>query len=327
MEFKCSKELILIVAIGCFCCIAAASDNEELQISDKLETKFESEQHDDGDEGTLKLDSLKLKGQKKKFANTIKEKITGIKGTSKLPDEVFVDHRESGCITKVKTKQNSCAASYIYAPTALLEWTYCKQYGKLIEFSEQYAIDCGFRVDMKGCRGGSESKLVHFYNMYGVEPASTWPNVGKLQTCAYGPETKPWDMGYYRANVKIFGIKYDWYEEYIPETPIIAGIYVNPDTFLDYKGGVDMCDAKKIDTSKGFSMLIVGSGRENGVEYWLVRNSMGEDWGEGGYYKIAKSGKRCFMDNGLGMILVKMYEEGEYFSSRINNNHKSPKLE
>ena len=44
------------------------------------------------------------------------------------------------------------------------------------------------------------------------------------------------------------------------------------------------------------AVLVVGYGNENGVDYWLFKNSWGTSWSDEGYGKIRRGTREC----GLG---------------------------
>lgn len=85
--------------------------------------------------------------------------------------------------------------------------------------------------------------------------------------------------------------------------PVIANIATDKPLFRFYSGGIITTPA--CGTNLTCSVAIVGYGHEkkghisHAGEYWIVKNSWGESWGEQGYARIA-------IENGDGICGINM---------------------
>jgi cathepsin L len=68
--------------------------------------------------------------------------------------------------------------------------------------------------------------------------------------------------------------------------PVTVAVDASGTAFGHYKSGVI---STKCGTAINHAVLAVGYGTENGVAYYLVKNSWGTAWGDAGYVKIART--------------------------------------
>ena len=80
-------------------------------------------------------------------------------------------------------------------------------------------------------------------------------------------------------------------EEIYLHGPIACGVDASP--LIDYQGGIlDIPDGER---AVDHIISVVGWGKDGDHQYWIVRNSWGEFWGELGFFRIRMG------DNQLGI--------------------------
>ncbi|EAR95815.1 papain family cysteine protease (macronuclear) [Tetrahymena thermophila SB210] len=198
-----------------------------------------------------------------------------------------VDWREK--LVAPVQKQGGCGSCWAFSTVIALEGAYAKQTGNVIKFSEQNLIDC-CRIENNGCNGGDpEPALDCVMNVLkGIMKNQDYPYQAiTRKECDHDQSKNVFSPDGYE-NIPInneLAIK-----EAVSRQPISACISGSSQNFKFYKGGIAdekllECDPQYTDHCLG----IVGYGSENGKQYWILKNSWGENWGEKGYIRLLRS--------------------------------------
>jgi len=77
--------------------------------------------------------------------------------------------------------------------------------------------------------------------------------------------------------------------------PLSVSIEADKTVFQSYKSGI--FNATTCGTNLDHATNVVGWGTASGVDYWIMRNSWGTSWGEGGYIRLAYGQNTCDITN------------------------------
>jgi len=210
---------------------------------------------------------------------------------------------DRGYVSPVKN-QRQCGSCVAFATMNTVETCFKKLTGVFGDYSEQQMVDCGYRQNgANGCNGASP----HAYAKWagdrndGLAHESSYPylNTKPRLTC-------PSNLPVYNQGAKVSGSYYtyrgdeDLMKKLVYEHGAVLAGVKSAGPFGSYKGGVfSGCHPG---TAIDHAISVVGYGTENGVPYWLIKNSWGTGWGDKGFIKLARGYGMCGIGRAIAVV-------------------------
>jgi len=202
------------------------------------------------------------------------------------------DYRDIGYVTAVKN-QGQCGSCWAFAAASAIETAYCRATGQLYELSPQQILDCS---GGGSCGGGYIDWALYYSTQMPIMGEGSYPYVGYQTGCRHGGggvkmrHLIPLNNPAYNPGRPVSD---DHIGNHIAAYGGLAfGIWGDLVTALSYYRGGILTGCNKQPTY-GHAMTLVGwqdyQGNA-GWPVWVVKNSWGSGWGEGGYVYFFRGG-------------------------------------
>ncbi|XP_047335371.1 zingipain-2-like [Impatiens glandulifera] len=193
------------------------------------------------------------------------------------------DWRTKGAVSPIR-KQGECGSCWAFSTIAAVEGINKIKTGELIDLSAQELIDCDRTVN-RGCKGGFVHQAFEFITRNGgIDTEEDYPYQEADGTC---DATK--------VNSKV--VRIDGYE-FVPsnnENALMKAVVHQPISVYieagvwEFKNYVSGIYTGNCGTVLNHAVVVVGYGSESGIDFWIVKNSWGKNWGEDGYVRIKRN--------------------------------------
>jgi len=213
---------------------------------------------------------------------------------TQVPDSFDAREKWPQCFNQPIYSMGNCTASWAVATASALSNRFCisspSEYADLM-LSPQQLLSCDSAN--RACAGGDVDAVWGYIEREGLVNESCFPYqgdglVGCTTKCSDGASLRA--ASHCHLN-NVAAIQ----KEVFLNGPVAAPIFL-VDDFLVYSRGLyqEMPTATQLSAANRQRLIhlvkIVGWGSMQGKNYWLIENSWGADWGEGGYAKIVAGG-------------------------------------
>mmetsp|Transcript_9130 Transcript_9130/g.24746 ORF Transcript_9130/g.24746 Transcript_9130/m.24746 type:complete len:518 (-) Transcript_9130:447-2000(-) len=190
--------------------------------------------------------------------------------------------------------QGECGSCYAVATTRMLSarHRFRRRDPTLEAFSINFPLYCS--EYNQGCNGGYAFLMARWSQDVGLVPQScgNYTSGGRCEVrCSVGGLQKRWraDNHHYVGGYYGAASEQEMMRELVRNGPLVASFEPKAD-IMYYSGGIyksvpqQRTEWEKVD----HAVLLIGFGEEQGRKYWTLQNSWGEEWGERGFFRMAR---------------------------------------
>ena len=193
-----------------------------------------------------------------------------------------VDWRKSFKLSSVKN-QGDCGSCWAFSSVGAVESAWAIKHNTLYNLSEQELIDCS--SENHGCEGGSMVKSFQYIIDNGLCINSSYPYTAEDGQC---------------NNTCKSLVKISNYSDIIPNQekmlmrsvqhqPVSVAIQANKRSFQMYKSGIYSDPDCGFELDHGVLLIGYGYDKDYDMDYWIIKNSWSDSWGENGYIRIQRN--------------------------------------
>ncbi|DAZ94540.1 TPA: hypothetical protein N0F65_002192 [Lagenidium giganteum] len=250
------------------------------------------------------------------------EEVPAIKSIDELPEHWdWRDYNGTGIslTTSVMNQMvpKPCGSCWAFATVSALSdrirIANYRKYGKLdteVIISPQVLLDCGMR-SFGSCSGGDPRYAHKWIHENGIVDTTcnpyiashpSWFAIGEdcaatqCRTCRLNGECSVLEnpKKYYVSSYGTLNatnpreFELEAMNEIYHRGPIVVSMYSHSKEYINYKGGYVLRDATKYPGTTHVVSLVGWGKDENGINYWIVRNSDGTNWGDNGFFLVER---------------------------------------